>query len=113
MKLSHYLTVLLAIVVLGMVIVWQQVKAVRLGYRMDHLLREREHLYEETRRLEVELLEETRPAALLQHAERLNVPVGALHLEPVRAELDFESLPIEPEEAAMLREDESGAPFSE
>jgi len=73
--LTHYLLALLVLCGLGIATVWQHTRAVRAGYRLGALERQREALREEERKLDLERARESRLDVLMERARRLDVRI--------------------------------------
>ncbi|RME71015.1 MAG: hypothetical protein D6776_10860 [Planctomycetota bacterium] len=70
-----YLLFLVVLVAVGLLAVQQELRAVRAGYRLGALEHERAELRERRRRLEVQVLAESRLDVLEQRARRLGLEV--------------------------------------
>jgi hypothetical protein len=75
MRTIAYLLTLAVLVAIGLLAVQQQVRAVRAGYRLGALEHERAELRERRRRLEVQLLTESRLEALEERARTLGLEI--------------------------------------
>ncbi|GIW71103.1 MAG: hypothetical protein KatS3mg102_0645 [Planctomycetota bacterium] len=75
MRLGCYVLALLTLVVIALLSVQQQVRAVRAGYRLGTLEHERAELREQLRRLEVQVLQESRMEVLEERARRLGLEI--------------------------------------
>ena len=75
MRLWQYALTLVAIVCVAIAAVWQQVRIVRAGYRLQALERDRDVLSEERRELELTREHEARWEALVERARKLHIPI--------------------------------------
>ncbi|HVY62358.1 MAG TPA: hypothetical protein VHF22_11930 [Planctomycetota bacterium] len=74
-RLPRLLLLLAVLVGAGIATVWEHVRAVRAGYRLNALEVEREKLREERRRLEIKRAEEARLDRLEDRARHLGIAI--------------------------------------
>jgi hypothetical protein len=74
-RIGLYVVALAALTSVGAVTVWQHMRAVRAGYRLGALEKERQALREQERKLELLRLEESALEALERRARELDLPI--------------------------------------
>jgi hypothetical protein len=75
MRLWQYALTLIAIVSVAISAIWQQVRIVRAGYRLQALERDRDVLSEERRELQLVREHEARWEALVERAKKLSLSI--------------------------------------
>lgn len=75
MKVWQYMVALAVVVGLAIATIWQHVRMVRAGYRLQALERDRDRLDEQRRKLELKLAAEERWDALVERARALGIAV--------------------------------------